>query len=516
MHFCLLLPVVASLCSALVIPDQEVLEAVSKAYLGLEDNDHSRLVSTDAVNRDDESDIESWWEMVSAITRNSHDAAADLVLNLLGLDSSFDGAVKSSQRGKDREDEGEDDDSDDDSDDDDDYRRPGFRRPGYHGPRRRPGFGRPSPDDSRACLPAMFCPANHTIWELINESSRTSHLAELISDTDHLVNLLNSTVTNHTLFAPTNRALERLLDERPPNKLLKRIEHYHVIPGLFATDKLRHQHQTLRTALNESALGENMPQRVIVNMRRNRLVLNRRSRIIAGNIVSPALITPKLTLTSNQRAQNGIIHHINIPLLPPPNTMTILDLLPDRFSTFALGLERTRLAAHFSKHKRAGGTTFAPTNAAFQRLGHRANAFLFSPQGEQCLRSLLQFHIVLNRTLYSDALYVKGDVREFRGNESSGSVHVKLPTVLRDHALNVDLVRRGPGVEVRVNGFYRVVGLDLLASDGVLHVLDRVLIPPKSVGEMKWDDIEEDIEAEELKERLGGCMEDQSMARMEL
>ncbi|OQD78474.1 hypothetical protein PENDEC_c001G04084 [Penicillium decumbens] len=490
MHFCLLLPVVASLCSALVIPGQEVLEAVSKAYLGLEDNDHSRLVSTDAVNRDDESDIESWWEMVSAITRNSHDTAADLVLNLLGLDSSFDGAVKFSQRGKDREDDG-DDNSDDDSDDDDDYRRPGFRRP---------GFGRPSPDDSRACLPEMFCPANHTIWELINESSRASHLAELISDTDHLVNLLNSTVTNHTLFAPTNRALERLLDERPPNKLLKRIEHYHVIPGLFATDKLRHQHQTLRTALNESSLGENMPQRVIVNMRRNRLVLNRRSRIIAGNI----------------RAQNGIIHHINIPLLPPPNTMTILDLLPDRFSTFALGLERTRLAAHFSKHKRAGGTTFAPTNAAFQRLGHRANAFLFSPQGEQCLRSLLQFHIVLNRTLYSDALYVKGDVREFRGNESSGSVHVKLPTVLRDHALNVNLVRRGPGVEVRVNGFYRVVGLDLLASDGVLHVLDRVLIPPKSVGEMKWDDIEEDIEAEELKERLGGCMEDQSMARMEL
>jgi uncharacterized surface protein with fasciclin (FAS1) repeats len=177
---------------------------------------------------------------------------------------------------------------------------------------------------------------------------------------------------------------------------------------------------------------------------------------------------------------------------------------------------------HFRKHKRVGGTTFAPTNAAFQRLGPRANAFLFSPQGEQYLRALLQYHIVLNRTLYSDALYAKGDVLEFGANESSDSVHVGLPTVLKGHSLDVDVARRGPEVEVRVNGFNRVVGLDLLASDGVLHVLNQVLIPPKKVGGkvrptplFPAGDGGDGIGVEVLKERLGGCVEDES-ARMEL
>jgi uncharacterized surface protein with fasciclin (FAS1) repeats len=138
----------------------------------------------------------------------------------------------------------------------------------------------------------MLCPVNHTVWELISESAKTSRIADLIGKTDHLVKLLNSTAVNHTLFAPTNSALERLLDKEPPGKFLKRIEHYHVIPGLFATDKLRH-HQTLRTALNDSSLGKHMPQRVVVNTGRNGMVLNGLSRVVAGDIVSPAPISYK-------------------------------------------------------------------------------------------------------------------------------------------------------------------------------------------------------------------------------
>jgi uncharacterized surface protein with fasciclin (FAS1) repeats len=129
---------------------------------------------------------------------------------------------------------------------------------------------------------------------------------------------------------------------------------------------------------------------------------------------------------------------------------------------------------------------------------------------------LLQYHIVLNETLYSDALYAKGDVLEFGHDESSASVHVELPTVLKGHALDVDVARSGPGVEVRVNGFNRVVGLDLLASDGVLHVLHDILIPPKKVGgKVKWEKEMTEIKIEMLKERLGGCAAGE-LARMEL
>jgi uncharacterized surface protein with fasciclin (FAS1) repeats len=106
-----------------------------------------------------------------------------------------------------------------------------------------------------------------------------------MKDTDYLVKLLNTTTANHTLFAPTNSALERLLSEEPSTKLLEQIEHYHVVPGLFGTDMLRH-HQTLRTTLNESSPGEQMPQRVVVNRLRSGLLINHISRIVAGDIVS--------------------------------------------------------------------------------------------------------------------------------------------------------------------------------------------------------------------------------------
>lgn len=56
-----------------------------------------------------------------------------------------------------------------------------------------------------------------------------------------------------------------------------------------------------------------------------------------------------------------------------------------------------------SKH--IGGTLFAPSNFAFQLLGPRVNAFLFSSYGLKYLKGLLKYHVVPDKTLYSDAYY---------------------------------------------------------------------------------------------------------------
>lgn len=58
---------------------------------------------------------------------------------------------------------------------------------------------------------------------------------------------------------------------------------------------------------------------------------------------------------------------------------------------------------------------------------------------------------------------------------------------------------------VRVNGFWQVATLDLVAADGVVHVLDEVLVPPRRIGEKVKE--EEGLTLEVLKERLGGCGE---------
>ncbi|KAJ5331574.1 hypothetical protein N7476_001357, partial [Penicillium atrosanguineum] len=461
MRFYLFLSVVASLCSALVIPDQETLAAISKAYLRLHGHGYSQPVSTGADSHDDEPDTVSWWRVVSAITRDRRGSATNLVLSLLGLDSRLDGAVEVSQY-RDPAADGANDDRGGGGDD-------GGMMMGMVGMTRDQTI---AIEQVQAKGQDMDSPSPSVTIEHVLQSAKTSRLANLMKNTDYLVNVLNSTTANYTLFAPTNSALERLLDEEPPTELLKQIEHYHVIPGLFNTNKCR-RHQTLRTALNESSLGKHMPQRVVVRKRQNALLLNGMSRIVVGDI----------------SAKNGIMHQINIPLLPPPNTSAIIDLLPAHLSTFAHGLERTKLTTHFWKGNRVGGTTFAPTNAAFERLGPLATAFLLLPQGEQCLRSLLQYHIVLNQTLYSDALYSKGGVFEFGGIESSASVH-------------------GEWV---CSGCW----LDLLASDGVLHVLNEVLVPPRKIGgKVKRDNGVDRIGVELLKQRLGGCVEDTS-ARME-
>lgn len=93
-------------------------------------------------------------------------------------------------------------------------------------------------------------------------------------------------------------------------------------------------------------------------------------------------------------------------ILPPPKAATIISLLPGEFSTLELALTKTGLLSAINDTaNHSGGTLFAPSNFAFQRLGPRINAFLFSSYGQKYLKALLEYHVVANQTLYSDAYY---------------------------------------------------------------------------------------------------------------
>lgn len=93
-------------------------------------------------------------------------------------------------------------------------------------------------------------------------------------------------------------------------------------------------------------------------------------------------------------------------LIPPPNTVKIIELLPGEFSTLELGLTKTGLIKALNDtSNHVGGTLFAPSNFAFQKLGPRINGFLFSDYGQKYLKAILKYHVVANQTLYSDAYY---------------------------------------------------------------------------------------------------------------
>lgn len=232
--------------------------------------------------------------------------------------------------------------------------------------------------------------------------------------------------------------------------------------------------------------GEPKPQRLGFHIGLRGLTVNFYSRIVAINIFGT----------------NGVIHGVDSILLPPPNVATIIDLLPGEFSTLELGLGKTGLFDMINSTDHKGGTFFAPSNFAFQKLGPRINAFLFSKYGQKYLKALLEYHLVPDNTLYSDAYYSAD--RDSQEGVPKGYFHVDLPTLLEDRSLSVDIARYGGYISIKINGFGRVSVQDGIAQDGVIQVVSDVLIPPKKVpggpGLKQWAG--EELEVEDLMERL--------------
>lgn len=153
-----------------------------------------------------------------------------------------------------------------------------------------------------------------------------------------------------------------------------------------------------------------------------------------------------------------------------------------------------------SKVSGNGLTVFAPSNRDWEKLGWRATSYLFSDQGKDYLKALLRYHIVPGQNVYSDALVHpghKGKDRKSRwyhhkserhsgygeGDLPPGYTHIRLPTLLEDKHVHVDINRYERSLSFRVNGIGKIVIADGIARDGVLQVPNNILLPPTKHGE---------------------------------
>jgi uncharacterized surface protein with fasciclin (FAS1) repeats len=100
-------------------------------------------------------------------------------------------------------------------------------------------------------------------------------------------------------------------------------------------------------------------------------------------------------------------------------------------------------------------TVFAPTDEAFEELPEGTVDELLQPENRDRLRKLLSYHVV------------PGDVRS-----DEVATMRSAPTVAGD-----ELPIQAEGDRVRV-GDATVVQPDVEASNGRIHVIDRVLVPP--------------------------------------
>ena len=98
-------------------------------------------------------------------------------------------------------------------------------------------------------------------------------------------------------------------------------------------------------------------------------------------------------------------------------------------------------------------TVFAPTDAAFAALPAGLLDKLLLPENKDVLVSILTYHVVPGMVMSADIM--AGDVATVEGSS------VKLET----------------SYGVKVNGA-NVTAADVAASNGVIHVIDAVIVPP--------------------------------------
>tara|TARA_R110002096_G_scaffold2071_1_gene10795 strand:+ start:7276 stop:7791 length:516 start_codon:yes stop_codon:yes gene_type:complete len=99
-------------------------------------------------------------------------------------------------------------------------------------------------------------------------------------------------------------------------------------------------------------------------------------------------------------------------------------------------------------------TVFAPTDAAFEKLPEGAVESLLKPENRDQLVSILTYHVVLGKVFAADVVKLKSAKTV---NGASVAIQVADGNVSIDDA--------------------SIVTTDIKASNGVIHVIDNVILP---------------------------------------
>merc|ERR1712032_691833 len=102
-------------------------------------------------------------------------------------------------------------------------------------------------------------------------------------------------------------------------------------------------------------------------------------------------------------------------------------------------------------------TVFAPSNAAFAKLPRAELTRLLDPANVNELAKLLTYHVVSGAAVYSKDLKATQDVKTLEGQ---------------------DLSIKSSVAGVIINGNSKVIAADIAATNGVVHMIDTVLMPP--------------------------------------
>ncbi|OHW94256.1 fasciclin domain family protein [Colletotrichum incanum] len=322
---------------------------------------------------------------------------------------------------------------------------------------------------------------NMNVIEIIQQSNQATYFAILLNSYDKLRDMLEDEKKNFTVFVPTDEAFRKLEGfEKSEGALLGDILEYHVLEGRYPAGKLR-EAWTLPTVLEESDLGG----------RRQKLRIAEASSGVEVNFYG------RVVDAESKEGVNGVVHYVDSVLIPPPRHAALVDSLPEQLETFSRGLKRTGLSEQLHAGAQRGVTLFAPSNEAWERLGQDVRRFLFSEVGLAYLKALVRYHVA-EEVVYADAHSSSAE-----GEDGEQRREVK---TLLGSTISVDVDRWSASRLVKVNGV-SVSVWDVPARDGVMHVVDEVLLPPASeTDDMMANEGRGRISVQELKGQLGRFM----------
>ncbi|GIY24039.1 transforming growth factor-beta-induced protein ig-h3 [Caerostris extrusa] len=271
---------------------------------------------------------------------------------------------------------------------------------------------------------------------------------------------------NYTVFTPSNEAIIDFEDETEDNEISainpakivadpSTMARGHIVEGFENIDVLDNEQQ-LKT------LDEKMKIRI--------------------NKYQPAheVVTANCMPISgkNNFATNGIVHLTSGVLPQPQKSLAEIIAEDDTLTKFRHLLDQSGLMFDLEKQDQPW-TLFIPTDAAFRKLPKSLKNQMES--GEGCVQSILHEHVVKG-TLCTAAVVSQVRVKNILDN---------LLQLTKDEA-----------EKLRVNGAL-VDSENLVGTNGVIHIIDKVLIPPQARNLLKAleeDDRQDLLELLQLSE----------------
>lgn len=282
-------------------------------------------------------------------------------------------------------------------------------------------------------------PAPRNLVDVLRADPSTQLLAQAIAAADLTAALSGS--GPFTVFAPTDAAFAALLTELnltqaqllADKPLLTAVLQYHVLSGRVPRSAV-----PVGKAISPLAGGifkiDTAGAELVVTDGRNRT-----ARITAADIAAP----------------NGVIHKLDKVLLPANRSLVQTAQALPEFSVLVEAVLAADLAATLSGS--GPFTVFAPTNAAFAallaELGMSKEQLLAN---KALLTQVLTYHVLPARVLKAD-VPVGSAIVTVQGE--SFSVNAQL------------------AITDRNGRSARIAATDVLASNGVIHVIDQVILP---------------------------------------